>query len=237
MINTSTTPPVPLFKVRSRQLRGHYGRIIRTRPDRPLALAEDDQRRAVMVMGPSGLHHILDKPGYEMLHSIGHSHAYIERKLREGFAFELLIFPFDRGDLKIATWKNSLALLKRLYPEISHLIDRHGKRLRSEQLKSFEAEAGFSFAEVDNGGSADPRYMTLDKLLASPGSAADLRRFLFHTVRLSELFTGDGFTKKPDGTRGVREYIVANRPVASLKSYQLIPLNVTLPDAPASTGA
>jgi hypothetical protein len=56
-------------------------------------------------------------------------------------------------------------------------------------------------------------------------------------VRLSELFTGDGFTKKPDGTRGVREYIVANRPVASLKSYQLIPLNVNLPGAAASTGA
>lgn len=224
-----------LSAISKNSLRRRYGRIIRTRPDRPLALAEDADRRAVMVMGPSGLRHILDKPGYEMLHSIGHSHAYIERKLKEGFTFELLIFPFDRAELKTATWKNTLKVVRAVYPEISGLIDVHGDRLRREPLETFEAEAGFSFAEVDNHGQSDPRYLTLARLLADPGlnTAADLRRFLFHTVRLSELFTGDGYTKRPDGRRGVREYIVANRPVSSLKSYRLIPLNVTLPDAAA----
>lgn len=212
-----------------RRLKGRYGRIIRTRADRPLALTEDAQRRAVMLMGPSGLRQVIGRPGHEMLESVGHSRGYVERKLREGYAFELLIFPFPRSELKIATWKNTLALLRRLYPEIAHLIDQHGRQLCRLPLQKLEEEAGFSFVEVDNVGPADPRFMTLERLQQSDGSAASLRQFLFHTVRLSELYTGDGFTKKPDGSRGVREYIVANRPVASLPSYELIPLNVSVP--------
>jgi len=213
------------------RLTGCYGRIIRTRYDRPLALAEENERRAVMVMGPSGLKHILLRPGYEMLLNIGYTAGYIKTKLDKGFRFELLIFKLRREELKVASWRNVLTMACACYPEAAHLFREHAREMKAKSIAEFEAMAGFSFAEVDNLGAEDPRYMTMDRLLTGDGSALSVRRFLYHRLRLSELYTGDGFTKLEDGSRGIREYIITNRSVQELEDYGLFTLDVNLPTA------
>lgn len=213
------------------RLTGCYGRIIRTRHDRPLALAEENERLAVMVMGPKDLKHILLRPGYEMLLNIGYTAGYIKTKLDKGFRFELLIFKLRREELKVASWKNVLTMACSCYPEAAHLFREHAKVLKKTSLAEFEALAGFNFAQVDNLGAEDPRYMTMERLLASDGSALSVRRFLYHRLRLSELYTGDGFTKLEDGSRGIREYIITNRSVQELEDYGLLTLDVNLPTA------
>ncbi len=247
----SSTPTAANKSVPIARTRGRYGRIIRLHPTMSVpALTEEVDRRVVMVMGPSGLKSIADKPALTMLSSIGYTNAYVERKLAEGFTFHLLTFPKPASpkpssakkgaiqasngkqqssgkhhELAIANWKNTLAAISAAYPEIAHLVKLHAKELKRTSFGSFEEQAGFSFAAVDKLGASDQRFMNLSRLLDSPGSACDLRRFLYHVTRLSELYNGDGRTRTEEGKPGVREYIMANRPLTELGQYELTPLN------------
>ena len=258
----SSTPTAANKSAPIARTRGRYGRIIRLHPSMNVpALTEEVDRRVVMVMGPSGLKSIADKPALTMLSSIGYTNAYVERKLAEGFTFHLLTFPKPLGpkpnsakkganqasngkkpsvtkqstsgkqpstgkhsELAIATWKNTLAAISAAYPEIAHLVKIHAKELKRTSFGSFEEQAGFSFAAVDKLGASDPRVMNLSRLLESPGRACDLRRFLYHVTRLSELYNGDGRTRTEEGKPGVREYIMANRPLTELGQYELTAL-------------
>ena len=211
--------------------RGRYGRIIRLRlPNNTPALAEEADRRVVMVMGPSGLKAISNKPGLTMLSSIGYTQAYVERKLAEGFTFHLLTFRLPKATktsekLAVANWKNTLSAISAAYPEIAHLIKLHAGELKRTSFSSFEEQAGFAFATIDKLGANDERFMSLSRLLASPGNACDLRRFLYHVTRLSELYNGDGRTRTEEGRPGVREYIMTNRPLTELGQYELTALS------------
>lgn len=260
----SSTPTAANKSVPIARTRGRYGRIIRLHPTMNApALTEEVDRRVVMVMGPSGLKSIADKPALTMLSSIGYTSAYVERKLAEGFTFHLLTFPKPAGpkpisakkganqasdgkkpsvskqstsgkqpstgknrELAIATWKNTLTAISAAYPEIAHLVKIHAKELKRTSFGSFEEQAGFSFASVDKLGASDPRFMNLSRLLQSSGSACDLRRFLYHVTRLSELYNGDGRTRTEEGKPGVREYIMTNRPLTELGQYELTALHL-----------
>ncbi len=231
----SSTPTAANKSAPIARTRGRYGRIIRLHPTMNVpALTEEVDRRVVMVMGPSGLKSIADKPALTMLSSIGYTNAYVERKLAEGFTFHLLTFPKPSSpkkggkhrELAIANWKNTLAAISAAYPEIAHLVKIHAKELKRTSFGSFEEQAGFSFATVDKLGASDPRFMNLSRLLESPGSACDLRRFLYHVTRLSELYNGDGRTRTEEGKPGVREYIMANRPLTELGQYELTAIHL-----------
>ncbi len=236
----SSTPNAANKSAPIARTRGRYGRIIRLHPSmKTPAMTEEADRRVVMVMGPSGLKSIADKPALTMLSSIGYTKAYVKRKLAEGFTFHLLTFPKPTSpktrvgkpssgkhrELAVATWKNTLAAISAAYPEIAHLVKLHTGELKRTSFGSFEEQAGFSFAAVDKTGASDPRFMNLSRLLDSPGSACDLRRFLYHVTRLSELYNGDGRTRTEEGDPGVREYIMANRPLTELGQYELTALN------------
>ena len=45
------------------------------------------------------------------------------------------------------------------------------------------------------------------KGLESEGTLIDVRAFLYHTIHLRELFSGDGFTSDEDGQKGLKEYM------------------------------
>ncbi len=210
-------------------VRGCYGRIVRTRHDRPLALAEEQDRRVVMVMGPAALRSLIGKSGYEMLLSIGYKRDYIERKTGEGFAFALLVFARPKGWLKVANWRNTIDGVIAAYPEVAEIVRANADALRSTGFAEFEKQAGFSFAEVDVNGVTDERFITVDRLLQSDRSALVARRFLYHTVRLSELYTGSGMTMTDDGQRGLREYVMPICTVSQLNELHELRLAVALP--------
>jgi len=231
----SIKTPCPDHKRRrGRPPSSRYGRIIRLKSGsiQPPALAGELDRRVVMVMGPSGLKSLSGKTTEAMLESIGYTRDYVQHKIAEGYLFYLISFKRPRGKLYMANWKNTLAAVAEAYPEIEHLIDHHGRELARTSFTAFEERAGFSFARVDKIGITDKRYMTLARLLTSPGSVTDLRRFLYHTIRLSELYCGNGRTRSEDGLSGLREYIMANRPLSELEDCTLVPLDIKVSDKP-----
>jgi hypothetical protein len=210
--------------------RGCYGRLVRTLLPKPVLLAEEADRRVVMVMGPGALRSLVGKSPYEMLVQIGHTEKYIAYKLSQGYKFHLAVFNRPAGELRLATWRNTLTLVASVYPQVAPMLKAASRELKATPFAQFEEQAGFSLAEVDRLGLSDDRFINLERLLTSDGSALSVRRFLYHVTRLTELYSGDGYTWTHDGRRGVREYIMANRAINELKGNCLLELEVTLPD-------
>jgi hypothetical protein len=216
-------------KVSASTAKGCYGRLVRSKLSTPVHLAEEADRRVVMVMGPGALRSLTGKDPYDMLVQIGHTQEYIAHKLSQGYRFHLALFNRPSEDLRLATWRNTLAIIAQAYPGSEAMIKAASRELKSRSFADFEQQAGFSLAEVDRLGAKDKRFMTLERLLKSDGSPLSVRRFLYHITRLTELYSGDGYTWTHDGRRGVREYIMANRAISKLKGSQVFELKVTLP--------
>lgn len=191
-------------------------------------LAEESQRKVVMIMGPSGLHKLLGKTGYEALIEIGYTPEYIARNIARGMKFKLVLFERPEK-LCIATWETAVAVVSDYYPELSDALRAALPELKSTSLEQFERNAGFTFAEVQAAGASDPRYMTAHRLAHSKKTATDVRRFLYHSLYFSELYTGDGYTQTHDGKRGVREYLMRNMRICELPNEQIIDMTVEVP--------
>lgn len=211
------------------KLRNLYARLVRSRSKTPVVLAEERDRRVTMVMGPSGIERLLGKNGFDMLLELGHTAEYIEREVAAGTKFSLVVFRRQKG-MRSATWNGVLTSVGEHYPEVKHLVDAAASELKKTSFAEWQKRAGFSFAEVHAAGQKDPLFMTVARLLESKGDALAVRRFLYHTVRLTELFSGDGYTHRHDGQRGVREYVLENKVLASLGERVIVDLDVHVPE-------
>lgn len=209
-------------------IRGVYGRIVRIKPGQPLALCEEADRLLVLVTGPSGLLKLVGKTGYEMLDSIGYTRKYIRRKLSEGWQFKLLVFARPL-DARLATWRNVVFSAAELYPDVACTLIDALPELTQTSFSEFERRSGFIWEDVDKAGPDDERFMTLDRLLASEGTALDVRRFFYHVLRLSDLYTGNGYTKTNDNQRGVQEYAIRTVEVDDLEDCEIVDLDVKIP--------
>ncbi|MFC1644857.1 hypothetical protein ACFL08_02430 [Patescibacteria group bacterium] len=220
-------------------VQGLCGRIIRgTRPEDFLTLTDDPTRKLVMLMGPDGLEKIIGKSGYESLVEIGYESDYIVRKVAdEGNQFKLVVFP-EGGEALLATWDNVVKVVSDVYPGAKDALDEYLVEFRNIYGKyanpraafaNFEALAKFSFSDVDKKGPSDPQFMTYDRFLRSDQSLADTRAFLYFSIHLRELFSGDGYTYNVNGKKGLMEYIVPNKPLDELGDCEVIDLDIQVP--------
>lgn len=205
-----------------RLLQGRYGRILRSRAT-PETLTEDKGRRLVMVMGSDGLISMVGLSPLQMLEKIGYTKQYILEKIKMGVDFHLLLFRLEDGEALPATWLNVLELAGRLYENTGDILLKARNYLESTSFEEFEAEVGYKLSAVSE---TDERFVDYAKLLASDGSPQMVRKFLYHTLRLNELFTGTGKTVSEAGLPGVREYAVADGRIAQLREAVLIKLDL-----------
>ena len=214
----------------SAQVSGLCGRIIRgTRPKDFMTLTDDPNRKLVMLMGPDGLEQIMSQTGYEALVTIGYEPNYIVRKVvDEGNQFKLVVFA-EGGEAKLATWENVAEIVGSVYPLVASSLCRSLDFFKSTSFQEIEKTAGFNFAKVDKLGATDNRFMTYERFIASGRDAIAARQFLYFTIHLRELFSGDGYTYDAQGNRGLMEYIVPNKPLAELGNYELIDMPVKVP--------
>ena len=208
---------------------GLCGRVIRgTKPADFLTLTDDPKRKLVLLMGPDGLQLLLGKSGLEALQVIGYEPEYIRRKvLVEHNDFKLVVFKEGR-DAVLATWDNVIMVVSRVYPEVTVMLKRNRDALKTQSFDQIERTAGYDFGEVDKNGVNDPRFITYERLQASRGTLVVVRAFLYHTVHLKEQYSGDGYTYDDRGNRGLKEYIVVNKPIGDLGDHALIDIDVQL---------
>ena len=208
---------------------GLCGRIIRgKKPADFTTLTDDPNRELVMLMGPDGLTKIMGKSGYEMLVAIGYEPEYLEHKVQEGNQFKLVVFP-EGGAAKLATWDNVVEVVSSVYPDVASKLRRFLPSFKSQSFSQIEQNAGFRFLDVEKAGKNDYRFMTYDRFRLSQGNLWEARAFLYFTIHLRELFSGDGYTYDSQGNKGMMEYIVPNKPITELGDHRIVDIAVAIP--------
>ncbi|HEY9775926.1 MAG TPA: hypothetical protein V6C81_19340 [Planktothrix sp.] len=210
-----------------RRVRGVYGRIVKTTKDQVDSLTTDPQRRVVMIMGPQGLSSIFGLSGYQALIKLGYTRKYIRYHVERGTRFKLVLF--DRpAEIHMATWNSSIEMLAINYPEVASQLKQALPALKRTAFEKFQRQAGFRFLDVQVAGPSDPRYMTLERMATCGGSPLCVRRFLYHTVSFTDLFSGDGYTRTHTGNRGFCEYVMPNQQLSDLKNCLVGDIQVRL---------
>lgn len=228
---------------------GLCGRILRGRPgtDDFEKLSDDKKRLVVMLTDATGLSKFFGKTAYDMCVMIGHHPDHIKSKVEAGFVYKLVVFPENEAIL--ATWENVFKMTAEVYPDVAPFIQQHSQALKSivdpksgqlspfdpiifenQRTKAFaciEEIAGRKFMDCDKSDHAD--FMTHDSWQKSQKGLVDLRALLYHTLHLRELYAGDGYTYDEHGKKGVKEYLMLNKPIADIAGHVLHDLDVKLP--------
>lgn len=212
---------------------GYFGRLLRgTREEQFEKLSPDEGRRTAFVMNGNGLRSLrrsdnTPKSGAAILETVGYTHEQIKKTVAAGNRFELAVIPPSaNAQILPATWPNVLKVIAEQHadhlPGLAAAFEKHGAALARTPFEKIEAQAGYSFAALK---ADDPRYMTPERFgaLKDP-TLVQVRSFLYHTEQLRELFAGDGFTLKPSGQRGVREFITPNVALDELRGATKAPL-------------
>lgn len=204
------------------------GRIIRgMEPEHFERLCFDPNRRLTFLMGEDGFNVLKGKTGYEMLKAIGYTHEFIEQIVKKGNQFKIIVFS-EEIEVKLATWENFFLLASEAYPEFAADLLRHSEALQLLSFEDFEAAAGFSFDQVKIIGEKDERFMTYERYLHSNRDLLATRAFLYFTLSLKELYSGDGYTYDDQGNRGLQEYLVLNKKLLELGAYSLIDIQIEI---------
>jgi hypothetical protein len=189
-----------------------------------VTLSNDPKRKIVMLAGPDGIQHIRDLPGYQMLEACGYMPSYIVELVAKRTVFKLVIFA-DNTLTAPATWQTMLALAGEVYPAIRYVLEQHMAVLARTPYQQLQKQAGFDFAQVASNGEGDQRFMTYERYLSSDKTPGLTRAFLQHTLYMCELYSGDGYTYRADGMRGLQEYATRNRPLESFGTYELLDIS------------
>lgn len=201
-----------------------FGRVVRSR-QRPDRLALETGRKIAMVMGPSGLGRLHGGTD-DILRAIGYTGDYIERQKQEGMHFYLIQFSFLGGhDMalrpRLATWENVLDECAMVYPQGAKSFAEALPALSTMTFSQVEKALGFSLAAVDRLGESDWRFVNVERFLQSDMAPLMVRRFLYHVCRISDLYSGDGWTYTEAGTRVLKEYVMPNLFFEQLVGYQM----------------
>ncbi|MDR0931185.1 MAG: inositol monophosphatase [Clostridiales bacterium] len=191
---------------------GYYARIIRGKNDSDfLHLSNDPNREIIMVMGEDGINAISGKSSKEMFDSIGYDEAYLTWLVKNGTKFKIVLLN-DENPLP-ATWDNLLKVVKNHYPQVYDKFAKWADLLTKTPYDEIENQAGYTFAEVNQKGEADSRFMSVDKYQTAPDTLANARAFMYFSMQLRELYSGDGYAYDEKGNRQVREYFLDNRAI------------------------
>lgn len=208
--------------------KGLSGRVMRGKTAEHFEyLNADLNRKLVFIIGEEGLSVMKEMNGYEMLMSIGYTSEHIEYLVMQENNFKLLVFPSLQCHL--ATWDNILQLASEIYPEIAKDLQKHKQALKTLPFEAFEEALGYKFCDIEKSGRTHPGYMTYERYYHSSRTLVDTRAFLYFTLSLRELFSGDGYTYDFEGNRGLNEYVILNRKIFELNGAMLLDIKVNIP--------
>lgn len=209
---------------------GLRARVLRGMGSTDFEILGSDERRIVFIMGPDGMSALPGMHPLDILNFLGLDPDYVQGRIKQGYHFKLLVFVGGE-DAPLATWDNALDMVAAERPELAEDIERHREVLRTRSLESLLVSQSATPKQLDAielAGKTHPSFMTPGRYYmlsdAEKANPANLRRVLLHADHLGILFSGDGYTRMPDGQRGPAEYLVPNGKVSELSGAILIDL-------------
>jgi len=142
----------------------------------------DPSRRFVFLTGSDGLESLLGKSGFEIMLTVGKTKQAITQYIQQKGEFKLFIFEDEDYLVYPGTWDGISQLTEKLYPELRGKLVIHVETLKSTPLQNFEEQLGFVFKDIQ--GKSDIRFMTIEKLLASDMSTANVRLFFLLFIKI-----------------------------------------------------
>jgi len=205
-----------------------FGKIMRgKKPEDFLNLSENEDRKLVMVMGQDGLEKISKLRGQALLIAIGYQREYIHRLIDQGYYFKFIMFETSKDVIVCpANWPGVARMVLEVYPDTTLAWLKHFETLKTKVFTDWQESTDRPFALTDKAGKDNPSFITYPRFLDGQQTALDLRSFLYFTVRLTDLYSGDGFVRDENGRRTMKEFITANRPIAKLKRFVLVDLEI-----------
>lgn len=205
----------------------YFARLIRgTLPEHFRTLTSDLGREVVMTIDSDGIEQLKGKtPGQMLSGLLGYEEAEIQRLRSLGTKYVLVLFE-NRGDISDADWAG---LGKRLSngnfpPVVNFLFQKYEAQLRTLPFSEIEAQASTTFSDTYSRyylERSNPVFMTADKLTEN-STLVEFRAFLYNDLRLTELYTGTGYTHNPSTGLEVREYFHPNREIKDLPGVMVI---------------
>lgn len=207
---------------------GIAGRVLKGQTERDFRrLSDDPERPLVFLLDGDGLRSFLGLSPREILERLGYLPEFVEAQLQAGKTFRLAVFPRP-PDLVRGSWDQVLDLAGEIFPDALSNLLRHRAGLKATEFaEHVEASRGFPWQEVRNQGRSHPAWVGVTAMRApEPPPLWKVRAFLFCELRLSALFAGDGFTRLPDGSPGLSEWVTRNRDLSELGEVVMIPLDL-----------
>lgn len=215
-----------------------FGRIQKGKsPEDFLTMTNDADRKIIFYMGSDALEDLLVRSDYQSLIRLGYTPDYISSLLRRQHSFQLTVFN-NPGELVPATWDSIAELVQKYHPSVASKVLSKLTQLKLIPFNEIEemaiSESGLPFLAVEEKGKDHPLFINERSLKERHGKLWEVRAFLYYQIRLTELFSGDGYTLTQDGARGVREFAGGNLTVASLPRKAIIPLHISPKDCIAT---
>lgn len=204
---------------------GLVGRVLKGRLEADFArLSHDGDRKIVYLMDPAGLASLVGLDAAATLARIGYRPDYVAAKRGQGFRFELVVFR-ARADVVPATWDHLPQLVERAYPGLGAAVEAHLPRLEATDFEGLvAASGGYPWHAVRDAGRDHPRFFTAQRYRREHAEPWQTRAFLYCELRLTDLYRGDGYTRTPDGERGLAEWATTNHRLADLGELVRLPL-------------
>jgi len=201
-------------------------RVLRGKTDADFkSLSDDPNRKLIFLIGEDGLAAFNGLSDREKLEKIGYTNDYVQHLKREGYKFKLAIFSQASDAAVTSTWPNTVALAERLYPSVATKLEKQLPNLEKVPFQEIQAQAPRKFAQANIEGPKSVDFIDLARLEKSEGKLWQVRAFLYHEAHLTDLYSGDGFTKLENGERGLKEYIGINKDLSALSDVTLVDLN------------
>lgn len=197
-----------------------FARILRGSTDAHFQkLSTDSGRDIVMLMDAQGILETFGRSGSTPpLEKIGYTRDYIKELVSNGTKFKLILIKGNSG-IRPATWRNLGSYLKQVYGG-GHTVNQLFSKYYSElQARSFTELAEYYGPAINK--------TVNSKTLTAGSSLWEFRSFLYNELRLTELYTGNGFTQTPDGQRGLAEYFIVNSEISEDKigPHEIVNIN------------
>jgi hypothetical protein len=204
----------------------HYGRIIEVPSglQSEVEFMSSPNQRFPFIMGPETIHHLKGRSPWEIFDFVGYRKHFVVQRLKSGSKFVLVLFTGFQDEMKenvdsnsdrtkpiAATWENVLTLVEKASRVVGERVRNVFSTIQTTPFYNYSVD----FEKLDSDVLQQVNsFEAFEK--SGHESPVMVRAFLRHTMKLMELYAGDGYCYSDRGERGSKEYLMPRVAISQL---------------------